>query len=393
MGRLKILVLFILSVISTLVSGQVKIRLFAGQMPHSVVFSVAEGRYEIVASNGVNLSLSAGESLLISRFDRLLSVKTRNSKGFITDSVVLSGKTGNDSFSLRINGNSPVRQFYSGDLRCFPDHETIVMINICDIEKYIAGVVMSEGGNGKNIEYYKTQAVIARTYMYRCIDRHMSDGYDVCDNTHCQAFNGITSDAVHNMAALETKGLVIIDHNSSVISAVFHSNCGGETSSSDDVWSTGAPYLKKVSDPYCTSSKNAVWQKSIGLNTWLEYVKRSGYAGKTDDPSVFSFSQQSRLADYTTGTFVIPLKKIRNELNLRSTFFSVIPEGDSIVLIGRGYGHGVGLCQEGAMVMAAKGFNYIQIIDFYYSEVMISDVKNALNLPRSIIPRHPYGGF
>ena len=68
-------------------------------------------------------------------------------------------------------------------------------------------------------------------------------------------------------------------------------------------------------------------------------------------------------------------------MNLRSTFFSVVPEGDSIILKGRGYGHGVGLCQEGAMVMAAKGFNYKQIIDFYYSGVIISDIKNAVILP------------
>jgi stage II sporulation protein D len=71
------------------------------------------------------------------------------------------------------------------------------------------------------------------------------------------------------------------------------------------------------------------------------------------------------------------LRTIRNDMNLRSTFFSVASEGDSIKLKGRGYGHGVGLCQEGAMVMASKGFNYKQIIDFYYFGVIISDVNNS----------------
>jgi stage II sporulation protein D len=100
-----------------------------------------------------------------------------------------------------------------------------------------------------------------------------------------------------------------------------------------------------------------------------------------DDPSVFNFVQKSRLVDYKTGSFSMPLRSLRSDLNLRSTFFSVYAIGDSIVLKGRGYGHGVGLCQEGAMEMAAKGFNYKQIIDFYYFGVLISDIKNAVALP------------
>jgi stage II sporulation protein D len=99
-----------------------------------------------------------------------------------------------------------------------------------------------------------------------------------------------------------------------------------------------------------------------------------------NDPSALNFSQKSRLADYKTVSFTIPLRTIRYDLNLRSTFFSVFTEGDSVILKGRGYGHGVGLCQEGAMVMAAKGFRYRDIINFYYTGVIISDIKNAVFL-------------
>jgi stage II sporulation protein D len=381
MGRLKILILFVLSVICTLVSAQVKIRLFSNQAPESVLFSVTNGKYIINRFNGDNLVLSKGESVIIIRYNGKLAVKSRNSSGFVADSVVFTGLTGNDYFSLRINLQTSVKQYYSGDLKCFPDLATLVMINICDIEKYIAGVVKSEGGSGKNMEYFKSQAVIARTYMYRYIDKHLSDGYNVCDNTHCQAFNGISTDSILNLAAMETKGLVILDKDSTLIVSAFHSNCGGETSSSADVWLTGQPYLKKVIDPYCLNSRNAVWRKSIGFQEWLELIKKSDYTGKTDDPSVFTFLQKSRVSDYRTGSFTMPLTTIRTDLNLRSTFFSVFSEGDSIILKGRGYGHGVGLCQEGAMVMAEKGFNYTQIINFYYSGVIISDIKNAVILP------------
>lgn len=381
MRRLKIFIVFILTVYSTAVSAKVKIRLFSSQSPESALFSVTEGKYEVTGSNGEILAVPKGESVIIFRFNGKLAIKTRNREGFVCDSAVLAGKTGDDYFSVRVNGKSPVRQFYSGDLHCFPDLGTILLINICDIEKYIAGVVWAEGGNGKNMEYFKSQAVIARTYMYKYFGKHLPDRYNVCDNTHCQVYNGLSSDTIINVAALETHDLVILAPDSTLTIAAFHSNCGGETSSSEDVWLTSQSYLKGVTDPFCLTSRNATWEKRMSLKEWLEFLSKSGYTGKTDDPSVFSFIQKSRLADYKTGSFTVPLRTMRTELNLRSAFFSVVAEGDTIVLKGKGYGHGVGLCQEGAMVMAAKGFNYQQIIDFYYFGVLISDIKNAVVLP------------
>jgi stage II sporulation protein D len=377
MYRLKVINILFLSVISTLVSGQIRVRLFSNQSPESVVFSVIGGKYEMNSFNGEPLQITVGEPVIISKLSGRLAIKTRNSKGFLCDSVIFTGKTGDDYFYIRVNGKIPVRQKYSGDLQCFPDLSTIVLINTCDIEKYISGVVRTEGGSGKSLEYFKSQAVIARTYMYRYFDKHLTDRYNVCDNTHCQAFNGLSYDTILNLAALSTRGLVILDQDSALIISAFHSNCGGETSSPEDVWLTRQPYLKSIKDPYCLNSRNAIWEKSMSISFWLEYIKKFGYTKKTDDPSVFNFSQESRMTEYRTDTFKIPLRIIRDDLNLRSTFFSVAAKNDSIIFTGRGYGHGVGLCQEGAMNMALKGFNYQQIINFYYSGVIITDIKNA----------------
>jgi stage II sporulation protein D len=381
MVRFKILFIFLIIFVGPVASSQVKIRLFANQAPESAVFSVTRGRYELNLFNGKILTIFKDELVVISRFKGKLAVKKRNTDSFVCDSLILSGKTGNDIFSVMLTGDSRTRQYYSGDLQCFPDMETLVLINISDIERYISGVVMAEGGPGKNLEYFKTQAIIARTYMYKYFDKHLADRYNVCDNTHCQAFNGLSSDSLLNVAALETKGLVILDKDSALIISAFHSNCGGETSSSEDVWLSGLPYLKSVVDPYCLASRNATWQKSFSMNEWVKYIRKSGYNGKVDDPSVFNFIQKSRLADYKTGTFTLPLRTMRSDLNLRSTFFSLNAKSDSIVLTGRGYGHGVGLCQEGAMMMATKGFKYPEIIRFYYTGVIISDIKNAVALP------------
>lgn len=378
---LRIFALIIFSIVSTSVSGQVKVRLFSNQMPESVIFSVTGGQYEINGFDGDLHLIDKGEPVIILKYNGKLAISTRTSPGFICDSASFTGKTGDDLFSLRIDGKVPVRQYYAGDLRCFPDLETLVLINTCDIEKYVAGVVKAEGGSGKNIEYFKSQAVIARTYMYRYFDKHLADRYNVCDNTHCQAFNGLSTDSVLSKAAFETKGLVLLDTDSTLIISAFHSNCGGETASSEDVWLISQPCLKSVKDPYCINSRNSTWEISYSLEYWIQYLKKLGYDGATDEPGLFKFIQESRVADYMTGSFSVPLKTIRKDMNLRSTFFSVFAEGDTVFLKGKGYGHGAGLCQEGAMAMALKGFSYQEIIDFYYSGVLITDIKNMPPIP------------
>ena len=378
----KIFFIFLISFVGTCASAQVKIRLFTNQSPSSAIFSVTEGKYELDLFNGVIIPVSKDEPVIITMFNGKLSVKKRNATGFICDSLIFSGKTGNDYYSLRTNGNgkSAAKQFYSGDLQCFPDFGTLLLINISDIEKYISGVVMAEGGTGRNLEYFKTQAIIVRTYMYKYFDKHLTDRFNVCDNTHCQAFFGLSSDTLLSKAVLDTRGLVILDKDSVLILSVFHSNCGGETASSENVWLSGQTYLTSVTDPYCITSKNAKWQKKLPVSEWVNYLMRSGYNGKTDDPSVFTFMQDSRLTYYKAGSFTMPLTTIRSDLNLRSAFFSVYINGDSVVLRGKGYGHGVGFCQEGAMMMAVKGFSYSEIISFYYPGVFISDIKNAVAL-------------
>lgn len=356
--------------------GQVQVRLFAQQNPGSAVFTVTGGKYELDLFDNKPVFLTKDDPVFLAFSGGRLVVKTRQSRGFLCDSLIIKGLTGNDGFSLRISGAVALKQFYTGSLRCLSDMGKLVLVNISDVEQYIAGVVKAEGGPGKNIEYLKSQALLVRSYMYKYFNRHFLDRYNLCDNTHCQAFFGITTDSMIIRAALETTGLVVLSHDSILINAAFHSNCGGETSVSENVWLSGHSYLKKVTDPYCTSSRNAKWNKTIPLTEWKEYLAGSGFKGTVSDPAGFNFSQITRLPDYKVGTFSLPFTRIRSDLGLRSAFFSVQADKDSVYLKGRGYGHGVGLCQEGAMTMASKGFNFRQIIEFYFSEVIITSVKN-----------------
>jgi stage II sporulation protein D len=358
-------------------NSRVSIRLLTELKPEYLIFSVLSGRYTIESRSGSDIKLLPGENIIISRYNGKIAIKTRGASGFVADTILIRGLTSEDIFSLRTNDGDKLSRNYSGDLRCFPDMGTIFLINDCDIEKYIAGVVKTEGGNGKNEEYFKTQAVIARTYIYKYFNKHNIDRYNLCDGTHCQAFNGITSDSIIIQATTHTKDLVITAPDSSLIISAFHSNCGGETSPSEYVWLTSLPYLKKVIDPYCLNSRNAIWSKMISLAEWKSLLTRNGYHSDPQDPSAYNFEQVSRVPDYITGSFSLPFRFIRQDLDLRSAYFSVAVKGDSVLLSGKGYGHGVGLCQEGAMEMSKIGFTLNRIISFYYPGVQIIGIKDV----------------
>jgi stage II sporulation protein D len=372
-------VIYLLFFLSTIPSnGQVRIRIFSDSEVGSVVFNALEGSYELDIYNGNKINIAQNKPVIITHFKGKIAVKSSHDAGFLCDSLILKGVTGNDLFSLRVMGDNSLKRSFCGDLQCLNDLGTLFLINVCNIEDYVAGVVMSEGGTGQDEEYFKTQAVIARTYTYKYFKKHTIDRYNLCDNTHCQAYLGYCSDKLINQATLHTKDLVILSRDSSLVTAAFHSNCGGETTSSENVWVSGQSYLKKVVDPYCTRSRNASWTKSYGIDEWVSYLRKSGYTGSIANPLIFMFPQETRVTDYRIGSFSKPFRTIRTDLGLRSSFFSVVIGGDSVVLKGRGYGHGVGLCQEGAMVMALKGYDFRQIINFYYTGVIITDIKNAV---------------
>jgi len=380
---------FLLILQTTLLSGQVKVRLYSGYDSDTILFSVTEGEYKINYFPSYEALLVKGQQGIIIRSGPKLVIKSFEDHYWtISDSVIITGTTGNDSFSLSVNNSGKLTRNYSGDLCCKSDLGTLLLVNTCVTESYIAGVVKAEGGSGRHQEYFKTQAVIARTYMYGHLNRHSLDGFDLCDDVHCQAFNGITDDSLIIRATLDTKDQVIIGPDSLPITAAFHSNCGGETLASENLWLRAYPYLKKVKDPYCISSRNSRWSKSISVRDWIDYLKRSGMPSAQADNAQLNFDQPVRMINYKAGSFTIPFNQIRTDLGLRSSFFSVKVKGDSVILSGRGYGHGAGLCQEGAIVMASKGFDYRKIIGFYYKVVTVrnfSTNEDKLDLSESKI--------
>jgi stage II sporulation protein D len=167
---------------------------------------------------------------------------------------------------------------------------------------------------------------------------------------------------------------VIVDKNLNLITAAFHSNCGGETANSGDVWAADLPYLKSTHDTFCTQMPNANWQRKIARTDWLNYLETKHKYPVTDSAACYKalhMTQFDREKEYVYGSIRIPFKTIRSDWQLKSAYFSIAEFKDSVLITGRGYGHGVGLCQEGAIRMAKLGYTCEYIISYYYRNVEI----------------------
>ncbi len=242
---------------------------------------------------------------------------------------------------------------------------------ISDIDAYVAGVVESESGKEQQIEYYRAQAVISRTYALSNIRKHAHEGFNMCDQVHCQVYHGI---ARHNPeiveASLDTKGQVLVDSDLNLITAAFHSNCGGLTVNSEDVWSKALPYLRARQDTFCLGGKHATWEASVLKTDWNDYLGEQSLALHShDDSDLYSFRPISRKTLYPSDESGMELKSLRYKWKLKSTYFYIEDEGHELKLLGRGFGHGVGLCQEGAMGRINSGYSYQEVLQFYYKDV------------------------
>lgn len=253
------------------------------------------------------------------------------------------------------------------------------IINDVYLEEYISGVVESEAGHGSRPEFYKAQSIISRTYALANMHKHEAEGFNLCDQVHCQAFKGkCKSDEVIHKAAFDTRGIVIVDDSLKLITAAFHSNCGGQTANSEHVWTKAVPYLRSVKDSYCSTQPNAVWKKEISYVEWITYLRK--YNFPVNDSSCVknctTFKQPYRMYCLSSCDKNLPFKSIRMDLNLKSAFFSMErAENGNLMIKGRGFGHGVGLCQEGAMKMAKLGFDYTTILKHYFTSIHIIDMK------------------
>ena len=208
------------------------------------------------------------------------------------------------------------------------------LINYVDLENYLYGVIPAEMPASWEKEALKAQAVAARTYTIKNINKHSGDGYNLCDQTHCQVYGGMNAEkAATNQALNETKGIVAT-YNGKPIDALYHSNSGGYTANAGDVWSNNIPYLVAVKDDYSLNQPSGTWEKTYTSDEISKYFN----VGKVIDVKVLDRTSPDGRADNikiigTNGEETISGSAFRTRLGvgvIPSTMFEVTRIGESV---------------------------------------------------------------
>lgn len=316
------------------------------------------------------------------------------------------------------------------------------IINYVEMEHYLFGVVPREIPASSPVEALKAQAVVARSYAYKNMNKHKNEDYNLCDTTHCQVYKGYDNEhSSTNNAVVDTYG-EYVTYNGVVVETPYHSNSGGFTESSVNSWGGNLPYLTSVEDRFSENTPNSTWTVSLSLYDMQTKLLAAGVnVGQLSNIEVLSTTETGRVKDLnivgSLGEKIIKGTELQSMLGLKSRAFTVSNEGKnsdkkiyvldgssffpieidlntayildnnnyssvnrstvsraiskdmtsdltstyrstsepmSFIIDGKGYGHGVGMSQYGAMEMAKQGYNYYDIITHYYSGVEISNL-------------------
>lgn len=254
-------------------------------------------------------------------------------------------------------------------------------IDVVPIEEYIVGVVSGEVPISFEMDALKAQAVAARSYVLKQLEYNKNKDYDVVDTVMNQVY--LDSDQLKNRwgndyesnlnkakaAVLETKG-EYLDCNGSVVEALFFSTSTGYTENSGEVFPTQQPYLKSVA---------SMWDADVSpvFNDYFHFSLADFYRllGVEYRDNVYveviSTTSTGRIKQIKINNKVFSGDQVQYLLGLRSTFFTITQNGNSVDINTKGFGHGVGMSQYGAEGMALNGYKYDEILKYYYQGVEI----------------------
>lgn len=364
---------------SSVKAETIRVTVFSQDKIKTLVFSTEEGKYSLVADNRLLMRLKKNAIIYFTIVGKRISVWDQDEHLGIFDELYLTAASRKSIFKIEPAVPSLKARTYDGDLKVTASNGNLKAENYVDVNDYLSGVVESESGPKAPYEYYKTQAIISRTYLYSLIWRDGLETYSLMDDVSHQVYlNRCHRNNLIRQAVSHTTDLIIVDSASHPISAVFHSNSGGQTANSEDVWLSPTPYLKSVVDSFSIKQHNSVWHDTVSVDRWINYLKNNGIKitdSKSRTDNMF-YNPAGRDRSYRYMTDTIPLKKIRADFGFKSAWFSFKPNGNVLEFTGRGYGHGVGLSQEGAMEMARRNYSFLDIVNFYYKGVKVVNIRN-----------------
>lgn len=267
---------------------------------------------------------------------------------------------------------------YRGALELRHKSGGLTAVNIVPVDGYLRSVVPEEMPVDWPAEAIKAQSVAARSFALASRGRHASEGYDLCTTTHCQLYTGTTAEKSASNAAIKATRGEVLTYGGKPIEALFHTDSGGMTENSEDVWGSHVPYLRAAKD---TPAKTMPWTKAISRADLERKLAAKGHdIGKVRSlvlsPLAIGRSAKDRTASGrvktmtvkgTKGTATLSGTTWRSLLGLKSTLFDAKLAKDMVTFTGYGSGHGLGISQWGAERMAAKGASYAEILHHYYT--------------------------
>ena len=282
------------------------------------------------------------------------------------------------------------------------ENGTILVINLINVESYLKGVVPAEIFSIKNedLQAVKAQAICARTYALKHLEEKKNKYFDLTSGTSDQVYGSYDRHTtLADQAVDETRGVVITDKDA-LATVYYHSTCGGETEAGNDVFPIGdTPYLKAMPDIIgdqfaCSFSPYFRWTETRTIDqldsALLAHYNRTYLQDPVQDTTTVRFTAQvtrrssgGRVQEMTLSlsdtTVILNGYEIRRFLALppdtylKSSLFYLDPMNDSTLVIrGAGYGHGVGLCQYGALGMSRSGFQYFHILNKYFPGTVLT---------------------
>jgi stage II sporulation protein D len=269
---------------------------------------------------------------------------------------------------------------YRGTLRLRASGGKILVINVLDLESYLRGVVPAEMQANWHPEALKAQAVAARTYTLRYL--RSDQPYDICATIDCQVYAGVRAEHPGSDAAVAATAGEVLSFNGALARVYYHSDSGGATASSAEVWGEPRPYLPAQPD-VATRSPHADWTARLNpqvASTWLATIGVN--IGALESLRVLETSSSGRVVRAelvgSRGRVVLDGVRLRTQLRgwgLRSTRFVMT---GALSVRGQGWGHGVGMSQYGALALAEGGRDYRSILANYYPGTAIEPLVELL---------------
>ena len=253
------------------------------------------------------------------------------------------------------------------------------LINIMDIDDYIISLLAKEMNNQRPIEALKAQAVAARSYAFHKIKNSSKKALFHIESSERHQVSGSLRDESSRSAtaASMTKGLILTNKKGKLKPTFYHSSCGGQLFTPHEVWQNKVEGYQRKRCPYCHGNTKNKWNNTIDQDKFQSAIKKIIKKDiNLNDYSMTDYNGKIILTGKKT--YQIRKADLRKKLGrkvLPSHTFKIRNKEGMISFQGRGNGHGVGMCQIGALNMANKGFSFREILAFYYPDLIITQRK------------------